>query len=660
MKQKKKSEKSKVKVIENKNLTKALLAVLVVFFQSCSSNSNRELNDDVLVESGDNKSEIIKALNYYPKNSLKSKAMIFLLNNMSGKRSYGCEVSEYVSKRIQENKDEISQIWREAVSLFPAPEKSADLEKIKAEYLVHNIEEAFASWNQSRWHDEIDFEHFCDFILPYSIMSEPIVDWRKKLYDKYFFLTKGCNTQKQAFSKVFEYITEHFFVRTDISPYEKDALLLDKLGSGDCKARTMYMTYVMRALGIAASFDYSPTWANCSGNSHSWVSLVPNDNRAFCGLNDTIHYIEGTFEKNKHIIPQDYRYSVDTLKRIAKIYRKTFRNLPSRVEKYAPEFLQSSNDIDVTYLYPNTTHNNIVRVKGFQFKQLYTCIYRQQEGWFPVGIATRKGINSVDIGHLLDDCIVIIAKYDADKLIPVSSPYKIAHHTKPVEIVPEKNQRQSVKLYRKYMVSNRWTNRWGDLIGTTIETSNERMFENIIDTLHIWGNMPIEKSVISTGHINGNFIRIKPSEAKYPVFAEIHLFDKNNLCITQKEYEIYSVGEGLTGDSIVVKSLVDNDERSTFYKQFPFWIGMDVSKCKDKIFKIEFIMWNDYNRVTNSHNYELLYFDGEWVSLGKQRANNDYLIYNNVPVNCLFLLKDYTKGKEERIFEYVNGKQVWW
>ena len=658
----KKSGKYKEANIRNKHLIQVLLAVLVAILQSCSGNQNHMINDDVFVASGSNKSEIIKALNHYPKNSLKSKAMIFLLNNMVGKKSYGSEISEYVIKRLQENEneDDISQVWRETVSLFPTPEKSVDLEKLKATYLIRNIDVAFDSWKHSKWHNEIDFEHFCDYILPYSIMGEPVVDWRKFLHDKYSFLIKDCNTQKQAFSIVFEYITKHFPVRTDVAPYEKDALLLDKLGSGDCKARTMYMTYVMRALGIAASFDYTPVWVNCSGNSHSWVSLVPNDNKAFCGLNDTAHYIDGTFEKTKHIIPQDYRYSVDTLKRIAKIYRKTFRNTPSCADKYAPGFLQSSNDMDVTAFYPNITHSNSVRVKCFQFKQLYTCIYRQQEGWFPIGIAARKGLNTVDVGDLLDDCIVIIAKYDDDKLTPVSSPYKIGHHTKPIEIVPEKKQRQLVKLFRKYMVSNRWTNRWGTLIGTTIETSDDRMFENIIDTIYIWEKMPIETSVISTSYINGNYIRIKPSDARYPVFAEIHLFDKNNQIITQKEYDIYSVGEGLTGDSIVVKSLVDNDERTTFYKQFPFWIGMDVSKCKDKILKIEFIMWNDYNRVTSGHNYELFYWDGDWVSLGKQRAHDNYLIYKDVPVGCLFLLKDYTKGKEERIFEYVNGKQVWW
>lgn len=71
-------------------------------------------------------------------------------------------------------------------------------------------------------------------------------------------------------------------------------------------------------------------------------------------------------------------------------------------------------------------------------------------------------------------------------------------------------------------------------------------------------------------------------------------------------------------------------------------------------------LWNDCNRVAKGHNYELFYFDYDWHSLGQQRAVCDSLSYTNVPQNALLLLRDYTKGKEERVFIYKNGKQFWW
>ena len=36
------------------------------------------------------------------------------------------------------------------------------------------------------------------------------------------------------------------------------------------------------------------------------------------------------------------------------------------------------------------------------------------------------------------------------------------------------------------------------------------------------------------------------------------------------------------------------------------------------------------------------------------------LVYDNVPAGALLILHNHTKGKEERIFTYENGRQVWW
>ena len=58
--------------------------------------------------------------------------------------------------------------------------------------------------------------------------------------------------------------------------------------------------------------------------------------------------------------------------------------------------------------------------------------------------------------------------------------------------------------------------------------------------------------------------------------------------------------------------------------------------------------------------YELLYWDGEWVSLGAKGATTTCLDYNNVPKNALLWLRDRTTGREERIFTYKNGRQMWW
>ena len=75
---------------------------------------------------------------------------------------------------------------------------------------------------------------------------------------------------------------------------------------------------------------------------------------------------------------------------------------------------------------------------------------------------------------------------------------------------------------------------------------------------------------------------------------------------------------------------------------------------------IVFFPWNDDNFVLPGHTYELFYYDGGWVSLGKQDSEDWQLVYEDVPTHALLYLRDHTAGKEERPFTYEQGRQVWW
>jgi hypothetical protein len=45
---------------------------------------------------------------------------------------------------------------------------------------------------------------------------------------------------------------------------------------------------------------------------------------------------------------------------------------------------------------------------------------------------------------------------------------------------------------------------------------------------------------------------------------------------------------------------------------------------------------------------------------GRKLAVDNKLHYDDVPKGALLWLKNHTQGKEERIFTYEDGKQVWW
>ena len=77
--------------------------------------------------------------------------------------------------------------------------------------------------------------------------------------------------------------------------------------------------------------------------------------------------------------------------------------------------------------------------------------------------------------------------------------------------------------------------------------------------------------------------------------------------------------------------------------------------------RIVYTARGDGNTIDIGDTYELFYWNGQgWSSLGKQEAANICLRFRNVPSGGLYWLRDLSKGKEERIFTYEQGRQVWW
>jgi len=65
-------------------------------------------------------------------------------------------------------------------------------------------------------------------------------------------------------------------------------------------------------------------------------------------------------------------------------------------------------------------------------------------------------------------------------------------------------------------------------------------------------------------------------------------------------------------------------------------------------------------KVEPDKEYELFYFDKQWVSLGKKTSTEKALSFDNLPPERLYRLR-YLKGRDnERPFTVDNGKQVLW
>lgn len=101
------------------------------------------------------------------------------------------------------------------------------------------------------------------------------------------------------------------------------------------------------------------------------------------------------------------------------------------------------------------------------------------------------------------------------------------------------------------------------------------------------------------------------------------------------------------GSQRILSADVQHTEKVTLFRKYPFY----VTNSSDIY---------DSNNVCPEDTYELFYWDDEWKGLGRQVAESDSLVYESVPCSALLWLHNYTRGKEERIFTYENGKQIWW
>ncbi|MDE6335681.1 MAG: discoidin domain-containing protein, partial [Muribaculaceae bacterium] len=129
-------------------------------------------------------------------------------------------------------------------------------------------------------------------------------------------------------------------------------------------------------------------------------------------------------------------------------------------------------------------------------------------------------------------------------------------------------------------------------------------------------------------------------------------------------------GRKLTGEVIGTEGIAgktrekvfDGDILTGFEGVSPdgHWIGLKFQK-PERISRIRYIPRNDGNCIEVGDCYELFYWhDNDWQSMGDQTATSNYLNYSDVPSGGLYVVRNLTKGQEERIFTYEDGQQIWW
>lgn len=608
-----------------KFLNNIILAISILLIVSCNR-GNKTLNNNLnfaLEYSDNNRAELEKVLNYYSTNvddSLKLKAAKFLISNMVGYYSITGELMDQLVKDIDTTLNELSIsdkiiyyniAARIAIDNYNY-EIKYDVEHITSEFLINNIDRSFVVWDNNT--NNISFKEFCEFILPYRLSNEPLVDW-KDYSTSYFILESIKNMQGVKPSRaLIRSIKE--VGKLDVKQFNNQLL---KNYEPDCIDKAYYEAYYIRNFGYPAPIDYVPHYAY-KNNRHFWVDY---------------EYLHNRGVKNEY----------------AKVYRKSYslQLTPTDRDNFMPFYIDYAHNIDITEQYTDVSKieyyfSNL----PIDHKYVYLSVFNNQN-WQEVAWAKTNG--KTGIFHKMGrDIIYMPTYYVGPKQICGQFPIYLDSNGSIKELKPNKTNTQNLILERKYNY-----NYIGDIDGIRIKGShfvatNDSSF-NSFDTLATvtsYKYMNYDSVIINTNKrykyylLNTNNKRIK--------ISSIRFYDEKRKLINGKSFQIDKDNKITYNHS----AAFDNNTLTSTYISNLAGIELENSS---RIRKIEFMSSTDDNSITIGDTYELLYFDnGKWLSLGKQIAIEQSLYYEDAPTNALFWLRNLTKGREERPFTVENGK----
>jgi hypothetical protein len=268
---------SRMSSAHNRWLRISLSMCLAFTSIACEQHRYAQNLHEALGLSGANRVELEKVLTHYSQeesDSLKLKAAKFLISNMDVHFSYKSKAWDDFQVELDtlfkhEDQTEaldkgLKNIYNKYASLI-ADDLSyvSDLQTIRADFLIHNIEKAFESW-QTPYSRHLNFDDFCEYILPYRAGREPLSDWRNVFQQKfipsvYSRIAEGKDSIQaiDLCDAIKAYPYSNLSTITSALP-DHNTHLLSLMRIGNCKQYCLQAVLAARCLGVPVSIDFTP------------------------------------------------------------------------------------------------------------------------------------------------------------------------------------------------------------------------------------------------------------------------------------------------------------------------------------------------------------------------------------------------------------------
>ena len=343
---------------------------------------------------GENRAELEEVLAHYREcgDAEKLSAAEFLIANMPGHKSmYGCyteyynEVDSLFSAGLSAGDAyrlirEVSDSYGEKIGY------GYDSRMITSEYLIKDIDTAFMQWKKGKWATHLDFDEFCEWLLPYTCSSsQPLDNWRADLepfakgyIDELYVCDDYAANPRAAICRVnnilIGMIEKQKWMHSSYGHPISRPETFAKLPGATCEEYAEVAVRVMRSKGIPVGIDFTPQWPDRL-YGHYWC-VFPNLRGKTTMFNpfstnpDYPHYSHAEF---------------------AKVYRRTYapnKEYLRLIRKYKGNIPAISSDVffkDVTDEYMRTADIKVNLLNGIHpsRKDAYIAVFDNNE-WRPV------------------------------------------------------------------------------------------------------------------------------------------------------------------------------------------------------------------------------------------------------------------------------------
>lgn len=620
-------------------MNRVLFIVMIVLLGACRSEDKLE---QVLRYSGGNRAELEAVIRHYSQreeDSLQLRAARFLIENMPGHYAPDAPVIRKFEARMDSLYPRMSNVLKRPVCNLPLRllgdrqgwTTVQDVHVMTKDYLVKYVDNAVRMWKECSWMRLFSFDDFCEYVLPYRVANEPILEedstwytWQTvvRRFDEYGYEPKTLMEYKT--------LQRDLLGHADDDSYMKRlhvALPGKEFYSFDCLDRCYYEVSRLRSVGIPCAVDFVPGWPYRNGKHYWRVMREPyygNENQSEA-LNSEV----------------------------GKIYRMTYSHnqipVPAEGES-VPRLFRSPFYRDVTREYVKVSEV-AVDVEGVAARNAYLCIFNDLE-WKPVAWAEidEGTARFEDMGR---NVVYLPVCFEKGRMKNVGFPFLLDMQGRIKEFVSDGMKKISLNFTRKFPVNEAKIIWAEDLKGVWVEASNRPDFL-VTDTLYVFRqtNTALNFQTISLDSPAAyRYWRMSKAD-KYLSIGEWELFDEAGTKLEPSSFLSYQQEDGTVHEAF--------DGNVLTHTSSSRWFGADMGKPV-KVGSMRVVTRTDDNGITPGHDYALYYYSCRgWALAGSKEAVDDHVSFEAVPEGALYWLRDLTAGKEERIFTFEHGRIRYW